>query len=56
MCRGTPSLLQGSSMLVYIYEFNSNPKMLTTTLSPLIAKNCNADFDGDFDGGMLIRR
>jgi len=42
-----PALLQGSSLQLYIPEFNQCPKELVTTYSPLVAKNSNADFDGD---------
>ena len=42
-----PTLLQGSALFMYIPKFGTDPKILVTTFSPLAAKNCNADFDGD---------
>lgn len=42
-----PSLLQGSSQFMFIPRFNQDPRVLTTSFSPLAAKACNADFDGD---------
>ncbi len=42
-----PSLLQGSSQLLYISKFNRNPETLTLAISLLIAKSPNADFDGN---------
>ena len=47
LCNRNPSLLQGATQMMFIPYFNSNPKVLTTTLSPLAAKAPNADFDGD---------
>ena len=40
-----PSLHQSSALLMYIPRFNIDPKTLVTTLSPLVAKMPNADFD-----------
>jgi len=43
-----PSLMQGSALAMYIPRFNTDPKTLVTTLSPLLAKMPNYDYD-DFD-------
>jgi len=40
-----PSLLQSSALMCFIPGFNTNPDIQATTLSPLIAKLPNADYD-----------
>lgn len=42
-----PSLLQGSAQRVWISRFKTNPSDTTISLSILICKAYNADFDGD---------
>lgn len=49
-----PSLLQGSTMLVRIGKFKSDPKDLTIGMSVLIVKPFNADFDGDELNVMIL--
>lgn len=42
-----PSLKQASSQLVYITKFKKDPDNMTISMSVLIVKGPNADFDGD---------
>lgn len=42
-----PSLYQGSAVLVYISKFKTNPRDRTTSISNIVVKSLNADFDGD---------
>lgn len=42
-----PSLMQGSSQLVYITKFKTNTQDTTVSMSDLIATAYNADYDGD---------
>jgi len=43
-----PSLLQGSALYTKIGSFRKDPKQLTLGVSHMLAKNMNADYDGDF--------
>lgn len=47
LAQRNPSLLQGSSQMVWISEFKKDITDLTISISPLIIKAPNGDFDGD---------
>lgn len=47
LAQRNPSLLQGSSQLVWISKFKTDISDLTISISPLIIKAPNGDYDGD---------
>lgn len=49
-----PSLLRGSMQLLYITKVKTDTSVRSISISVLILKNLNADFDGDALNGMLI--
>jgi DNA-directed RNA polymerase beta' subunit len=49
-----PSLASGSLQLEYITRFKTDVRDRTISLNMLVAKSYNADFDGDFDKGILV--